>query len=329
MAPSWLETGDWWRCGVVTPSGPVISQDEGVPDLPPPLAALVARAGDLAGAGPSRARQLRWVAGELARHVSERREPPPRTPTGWCDPALLADYLTAADAGRLRSRGAPDRPSPDATRRVRHACLRLLARAAGTELPGPVGVPAPRPRPRVEPVPAAIALSHWAGRALPATAPPGRVRAAAMAALTHEAALRSGELAALRVEDLDLAARTVTYRPRPPAARGAAEPVTVPLSPATCRLLAHWTEVRDELVAATPRTRTLWVSLRANHDGTGVRRPPGLPLEPGGLRRAHARAVAEANAALAGTPGYEPLPRAAGLLRGAPRGDPGPPGDPD
>ena len=83
----------------------------------------------------------------------------------------------------------------------------------------------------------------------------------------------------------------------------------------TLTAVRHWLKVRERLVAHTPRTKTLWVSLAANHDGTGLRRPPGLPLHPIGLRRAHARAVASANFLLAGQPGYEPLPRTPGLLR--------------
>jgi hypothetical protein len=40
-----------------------------------------------------------------------------------------------------------------------------------------------------------------------------------------------------------------------------------------------------------------------------------MPLQPTGLRRAYSRAVAAVNVQLAGTPGYEPLPRTAGRLR--------------
>ncbi|NYG55983.1 hypothetical protein [Nocardioides perillae] len=279
---------------------------------------LVARAGELdGGAGPSRRRQLRWVAGELAAHA-ERVGTLPRSPAGWLAPERVADYLRVADAGGLRRRGASDRPSPDATRRVRRACLRLMARAAGVAEPVTDAVPLPAPHPRVEPAAASRALAHWRGRTVPAHAAPGEVRAAAMAALVHEASLRSGELAALRVADLDLTGPdgpALTYRPRPPAARAPLAPVTVGLSPSTAGLLQRWLSVRADLVRATPRTRALWVSLRANHDGDGVRRPAGLPLQPGGIRRAHARAVTEANTRLAGAPDWAPLPRTPGLLR--------------
>ncbi len=40
-----------------------------------------------------------------------------------------------------------------------------------------------------------------------------------------------------------------------------------------------------------------------------------MPLQPTGLRRAQARAVAALNDHLAGTPGFEALPRTVGRLR--------------
>ncbi|WP_164519511.1 tyrosine-type recombinase/integrase [Nocardioides ferulae] len=289
--------------------------------LPDSLAELVATAVHRdGGVSSSRARQLRWVAGELARFARGATDGAllPHAPAGWLDATLVAAYLAAADAGALRTRGAPARPSPDATRRVRRACLRLFAQAAGCADPVTDTVSLPVPRERVADTPARIALALWAGRASPAGARPGQVRAAAMAVLVHEAGLRSGELAALTPEDVDLAARTLDYQPRPPATRTPPPRVQVPLSHRACELLRRWLEVRAELVAQAPRTRSLWVSLRANHDGTGVRRPPGLPLRPTGVRRAHARAVAEANTALAGSPGFEPLPRTAGPLRSSP-----------
>ena len=269
-------------------------------------------------AGPSRARQLRWVVSEMETHAATLR-PPGRRPasTGdWLGARFVAGYLTAADAGALRRRGTDQRPSPDATRRVRRACLRLLARAAG--LPDPVADPVPLPetRPRAEEQTARLALAHWAWRSVPADASAADVRTAAMTALIHEAGMRSGELAALVPGDLDLAAGTVTYQPRPPAARTLPPPRTVRLSGGAVGILRHWLGVRADLTTATPRTRSLWVSLAGNHDGHGVRRPAGMPLQPTGLRRAHARAVAAVNFYLAGTPGFAPLPRTAGRLRG-------------
>jgi len=136
-----------------------------------------------------------------------------------------------------------------------------------------------------------------------------------MAVLVHEAGMRSGELAALVPGDLDLAGGTVTYQPRPPSSRSLPPPRTVTITPSAVTTLEHWLEVREVLTEKTPRTRSLWVSLAPNHDGAGTRRPAGMPLQPTGLRRAHARAVAAVNVNLAATSGFEPLPRTVGRLR--------------
>lgn len=267
--------------------------------------------------GPSRARQLNWVAGEMVAYAALLpREQRPHDAAGWFAQSFVDGYLLSADSGALRQRAADDRPSPDATRRVRRRCVRLLAEAARRPAPEMDLVPLPDTRPRAEQRTADLAVAHWTGRADPVSAKPGEVRTAAMAALIHEAGLRSGELAALSPGDLDLAGGTLTYQPRPPAARLLPPPRTVRLSSRTVRTLRHWLQVRAELTEQTPRTRTLWVSLAGNHDGYGVRRPAGMPLQPTGLRRAYRRAVAAANVQLAGAPGFSPLPRTAGRLRG-------------
>ena len=244
--------------------------------------------------------------------------PSPERPvaaSAWFGADFVTNYLNAADAGMLRQRGSVAQPSSDATRRVRRACLRLLAGAAG--LPDPVedSIALPDLHPRVQDQAATLAVRHWRWRALPVEARPADVRTAAMAVLVHEAAMRSGELAALVPADLDLVAGTVTYQPRPPSTRTLPPPRTIPLSASAVTTLRHWLEVRAMLTAKTPRTRSLWVSLAPNHDGTGVRRPAGMPLQPTGLRRAHARAVAAVNLHLAGTSGFDPLPRSVGRLR--------------
>lgn len=256
------------------------------------------------------------MASELAAFVAlpQCGRRPTRT-TDWFDADFLARYLESADAGRLRRRGHTRRPSPDATRRVRRACLRLLADTVGCADEVPEGVALPPPGSRVADTTAMRALGHWRGRALPATAQPGQVRTAAMAVLIREAGMRSGELAGLVLDDLDLRAGTVAYQPRPPSARTLPPARTVELSTTAVGVLRHWLAVRAALTDKTPRTRSLWVSLAANHDGSGVRRPAGMALHPTGLRRAHARAVAALNVELAGSPGFDPLPRTVGRFR--------------
>ncbi|HSE07341.1 MAG TPA: tyrosine-type recombinase/integrase [Nocardioidaceae bacterium] len=269
-----------------------------------------------AGRSPSRARQLAWVVSEMESFAATL--PPSEQPSGspgWLDPSFVAAYLSEADNGRLRTRGTEARPSPDATRRVRRACLRLLAAQAGVADPVEDRVALPDLHPKADERLAARAVRHWEWQALPVDASPADVRTAAMAVLVHEVGMRSGELAALVPSDLDLTAGTVTYQPRPPSTRTLPPPRTVSLSDSAVAALRHWLKVREILTENTPRTRTLWVSLAANHNGSGVRRPQGMPLQPTGLRRAHARAVAALNVHLAGTPGFEALPRTVGRLR--------------
>jgi integrase len=239
----------------------------------------------------------------------------PITLSAWLDPAFVSRYLAAADSGRLRRRGTLERPSPDATRRVRRACLRVLATEAGLDDPVPDTVALPPLRPKVDRRAAAAAVGHWRWRALPSDASPADVRTAAMGVLVLEAGMRSGELAALVPGDLDLTEGTVTFQPRPPSTRTLPDPRTVRLTASAVAALRRWLEVREVLTAQTPRTRSLWVSLAANHDGAGRTRPAGMPLRPTGLRRAHTRAVAALNVELAATQGFEPLPRTVGRLR--------------
>ena len=269
-----------------------------------------------AGRSASRSRQLAWVVSEMQSFADTLpAQHRPSVPAAWLDADFVSQYLVAADSGSLRSRGPAERPSPDATRRVRRACLRVLADAAGLDDPVHDTVDLPGPRSRVDERAAALAVSHWRWQALPADARPGDVLTAAMAVLVHEAGTRSGELAALVPADLDLAAGTVTYQPRPPSTRTLPAPRTVTLTAGAVTTLRHWLEVRAVLTVKTPRTRSLWVSLAANHDGSGTRRPAGMPLQPTGLRRAHARAVAAVNVRLAAAQGFEPLPRTVGRMR--------------
>jgi integrase len=134
---------------------------------------------------------------------------------------------------------------------------------------------------------------------------------------------RAGELTALTVDDLPEDLSTVRIERRPQARSSApAQVESLALSDSTRAALRRWLALRTEIVAALQgTTRALWVSLRPNHaglareDGGSVPRPPGMPLQPRGLARAYTRAVDEANALLADTPGWSPLPRRLEQLR--------------
>lgn len=268
-----------------------------------------------AGRSMSRRRQLTWIGREISTFLAT----PPRRPgpSPWravLSGILTEDYLVAADAGLLRSRSARVTASPESVRRVRRDCLRLLAAQAGLPPPPLSRLPMPATHPAAPAGPARQAQQHLRTGSR-RTSSPGQLRAAVVVALVRETGLRTGELAGVRVRDLDLDAGTLSYQPRPQAGRSPRPPVTASLSPVNVRLLQAWLAVREQLTVQAPRTKELLVSLAGNHDGFGVRRPAGLALQPRGLTRAHARHIAQVNADLLGSPGYEPLPRTLGPLR--------------
>ncbi|MFG2918840.1 hypothetical protein ACGF0D_38890 [Kitasatospora sp. NPDC048298] len=97
------------------------------------LDALVERACE-PPTGMSRAKQLRWVSGEL-RTALERGAIAPTAADSLAllfAPDTLASYLTAAGRGLLRRKPAarPGHASP-ASMRVREDCLRILGARAG------------------------------------------------------------------------------------------------------------------------------------------------------------------------------------------------------
>ncbi|MFL6073394.1 MAG: hypothetical protein ACJ73S_08375 [Mycobacteriales bacterium] len=260
-------------------------------------------------AGTSRARQLRWVAGEL--RLAEEHG---LLAGAWYAAGPVAAYLGAAARGELRRRTARREPSTPAAMAVRRDCLVRLIKAAGRpvpELPSPGDHTPPEPVPKTS---AAIMLGHLLDRATRHRNIPALAREAATAALVFDTGARPGELAALTTEDLELATDhgRVRLSRRAPGQRRAAPPVWYPLSPTAREALALWLQTRAEVVL--PRVRALFVSVAANHDGAGRTLPPGLPLQPRGLQRAHTRAVLAANADLLGQPGFAPVPVAFGPL---------------
>ncbi|MGW4807466.1 site-specific integrase [Kitasatospora sp. NPDC004272] len=287
--------------------------------------------------GASRAKQLRWVAGEL-RTALERGAVPP-TAAASLDallaPATLAAYLTAAEQGLLRRKPAarPDQPSP-ASMRVREDCLRILATEAGL----PLALPdRDRPAVALREVVAARSRSILLGHLESATRPgqsAARTRILAIIATVLDTGCRAGELCALRTHDLDLRRGTIRLTRLPQHRDPHAPPVTetIALSGTTRAALRQWLTVRARLTvrdAARPpgpdneTTAALWVSIAPS----GHPRP-GLPLHFRGLARAYARAVHDLNTDMAGQPGWHPLPRRMEPLRRAIELQPDGPTDP-
>ncbi|BAJ27110.1 MULTISPECIES: site-specific integrase [Kitasatospora] len=276
--------------------------------------------------GTSRAKQLRWVAGEL-RTALERGALPPaagRSLGALLAPDALAAYLAAAGQGLLRRKPAarPDH-APPASLRVREDCLRILAATAGLTVTLPAREPARvELRPVVAARPRGLLLAH-----LEQTTRPGhsdaRTRILAIIGTVLDTGCRAGELCALRTTDLDLRRGTVrlTRLPQHRDPRTPPATETLPLSAATRAALRHWLTARARLTTRDPAappgpgnqtTDALWVSVAPS----GHPRP-GLPLHFRGLARAYARAVDDLNTEMAGQPGWHPLPRRLEPLRRA------------
>ena len=281
----------------------------------PRLGALVVRAG--VGCSTARQRQLHWVAGELTRHWlgAGTTDQPLEV---LLEAAALTDFLTLADAGGLRSRisryDTPEgpRPSSVSSARTRRDCLALLTAAAQLAYRSADRPPPPALHLHLAGPHADRALAALVAAALAPDAHPLAVRAALVAALAHQHGLRTGEIAAVLLTDIDPVAATITWRASSPAAGPGAQH-TATLQGNTATVLQRWLALRAEL--AQPRTRQLLVSVHGNHDGAGLRRPAGLGLQHRGLARAHARAIAALNSRQLGEPGFTPLPGTLGLLR--------------
>ncbi|KRV50482.1 hypothetical protein AQ490_15485 [Wenjunlia vitaminophila] len=304
-------------------------RDAGLAELDRVVGELVERPG-VSGA---RARQLRWVAGEI-RRASGHREFPAGAGASLAalldSPAVTA-YLALARRGELRTRVVPDPARvSDASMRVRADCLELVAGAAGLPPPPAQRPVAPDPRPVVPSRQRSLLRRHLADQAGHRDADAGRVRLLALVGVVLDTGARAGELCALRVDDLadDLTTVRIVRRPQ---ARSVSPPVTevLPLSAPSRAALRHWLPAREELVAGLQGAKTaLWVSVRSNHagvldeDGRASRRPAGMPLMPRGLARAYTRAVVRLNAEMAGRAGWEPLPYRLEQLRRAVLQDP-------
>ncbi|MEU9046327.1 MULTISPECIES: site-specific integrase [unclassified Kitasatospora] len=289
------------------------------------LDALVGRACE-PPTGTSRAKQLRWVTGEL-RTALERGAIAPTAAGSLAllfAPDTLAAYLTAAERGGLRRKPAarPDQASP-ASMRVREDCLRILGDQAGITVTTP---DRNRPRAELRPVvaarPRSILLGHLEHLARPGRSE-SRSRILAIIGTVLDTGCRAGELCALHTDDVDLHHGTIRLTRLPQHRNPHTTPATetVALSRPTQAAMRHWLTIRGHLVVrdttqpvgpGNETTDALWVSIAPS----GHPRP-GLPLHFRGLARAYARAIRDLNTEMAAEPGWHPLPQRMEQLRRA------------
>ena len=256
------------------------------------------------------------------------------------DPVFVARYTAWSATGVLSATGAG---RSQASTRARVAALRALANHHQRPEPAQ-SAPPPDLREHLAPSLTRYAIDALTARGLEGLERAGtgtdpradeRIRLAAMLVVVELCPLRSAQMCALRRDAVRSGgaalspttpttptvpttptARTPGNRTsgQPPVREGPPDDFRVPVG--WRPVLAHWLERRDRLVDALEgTTEALWVSVRPNHDPrTRASLPPGLPLQPRGLQRSYARAVAHANVEHVGTPGF-PLPRSFDLLR--------------
>ncbi|MFF0220192.1 hypothetical protein [Streptomyces vinaceus] len=280
-------------------------------------AAEVARRPSTSG---SRARQVRWVAGEYGRALAR-----PEHPLGEDASAAelfrrepVEKYLELAGSGMLRLRASRDpKKYSDHSAKIRLEVLHLMVRALGVEVAADLP-PQPDP-PDKEPVAERPRVVLRERLRLLADAPgsgPNRIRMLAIGATVCDTGVRAGEMCACTIEDVSPSMEQLRVVRRP---QGGAEAETyaelLALSDLSRTALRRWLPERRALMTRVGGTATaLWVSLHANHrDGQPV--PAGTPLQPRGLARAWTRAVAETNRTMAGRPGWGPLPTRMEQLR--------------
>lgn len=273
---------------------------------------------------PSRARQLRMTVRQLERAVDAGVMP--RGSKSKLDvllsPRGVDAFLEAAAAGDLRVGPGAGELSWSSLATLRD-CLRILGEAAGLDLVLPRVF---REREHLAPiVPPAQQALLWRRLADMAAAGPlarggasiparDRTRLLAMVGVVLDTGARSGELAAMNLDDFGDGLETVRVRRQPQNAShlSAVEDVCV-LREGTRVAVQRWLLVRTDLlrVRGWSAERALWLSLVP---GPG-QMVPGIRLGERSLRVAYTRGVSLLNGVMAGEYGWEPLPRHLERLR--------------
>ena len=262
----------------------------------------------LAGPSPDAAAMAGIALPRLARATAEV------TLAELLDPVFVARFTAWSATGVLSETGAG---RSQASTRARVAALRALAHHHQRPEPAQSAQP-PDLREHLAPGLTRFAIDALTTGGIERPDRDGagddeRTRLAAMLVVVELLPLRSAQMCAVRRGAVREGGAVLTP-PAPPGRDDAPAHVDVPV--AWRPVLTAWLARRDRLVGALEgTTEALWVSVRPNHDpSTGATLPPGLPLQPRGLQRSYARAVATANVEHVGIPGF-PLPRSFDLLR--------------
>jgi integrase len=269
----------------------------------------------------SRARQVRWVAGEYGRALEHPDHPltdAEATVRRLFRAGPVNAYLALARRGELRMRKAADpKRGSDNSEQTRIEVLGMLVTAceaqAYAQLPAQ---PDPPSRTPVAKRPRSLLRDSLRELADRPGATPGQVRMLAIGATVIDTAARAGELCSRTLEDLSPTLEELRVLRRPQGwSEDAAYVELLALSGLTRAAHRGWLAERQALLTRIGGTATaLWVSLHPNHhDGVAV--PAGTPLRPRGLARAWTRAVTETNIELAAEPSWTPLPTRMEQLR--------------
>lgn len=222
-------------------------------------------------------------------------------------PGFVAEWVALADPV-LRGVTEPN----VSTQRARMASLRALAVFSGQDVPAH-RAPKPALRGLLSEPEVGSAMLALTGQ-LPGRGPDDHVRLAAILAVMSVYPVRSAELSAMRLAQVQDGGGRVRLDV---AAEGDDPPV---LTGVAAERLRQWLAVRESIVSALQGgpVHSLWTSIRSNSRPGGPRGslplPPGMPLKPRGLQRAYARSVVAANLVHQGLPGF-PLPKSLDLLR--------------
>nr|WSX25614.1 site-specific integrase [Streptomyces tubercidicus] len=259
----------------------------------------------------SRADQLRATVRQLGLAVRHEEMPEGcgQSVEALLSPHSIDAFLELASGGTFRD---PDKPallgkalswSSLATLRD---CLVILGEEADVEVVVPSVWRQPAGQVPSEKQAAAV-YRRVAGMAAGAPLDPLLARTVAVVGMILDTGMQTGALLSRQLSDVDLEAGTVraVYRTQNATHRPAVEAV-LPLREGAVVAVQRWLGFRRALIDALEGADhgALWVTVQASTkpgaDGDPVTYEAGMPLGPNGFRAAHASAMEQLNAVLAG-----------------------------